>query len=192
MEQLQLIRDMQACEQTKGQSVYQHGISVKEHIFQLIAYLKTGQISGDWRLPDWLSEYRQQILSVLLPQDIIEEYTIYHDCGKPYCKTIDENGRPHFTDHANVSYETWLRVGGNREAAKLMKMDMIIHTMKACDIDEFITHPEACTLLLAGLAEVHSNAKMFGGMDSTSFKIKWNQINKRGKAICQKLFKEQS
>jgi hypothetical protein len=183
---------MQACEQTKGQSVYQHGISVKEHIFQLIAYLKTGQISGDWRLPDWLSEYRQQIFSVLLPQDIIEEYTIYHDCGKPYCKTIDENGRPHFTDHANVSYETWLRVGGNREAAKLMKMDMIIHTMKACDIDEFITHPEACTLLLAGLAEVHSNAKMFGGMDSTSFKIKWNQINKRGKAICQKLFKEQS
>lgn len=192
MLQLQLIRDMQACEQTKGQSVYQHGISVKEHIFQLIEYLKTGQISGDWRLPEWLSEYRQQILSVLLPQDIIEEYATYHDCGKPYCKSIDENGRPHFTDHANVSYETWLRVGGSREAAKLMKMDMIIHTMKACDIDEFITHPEACTLLLAGLAEVHSNAKMFGGMDSTSFKIKWNQINKRGKAICQKLFKEQS
>lgn len=45
--------------------------------------------------------------------------------------------------------------------------------------------------LIAGLAEVHSNAKMFGGMDSTSFKIKWNQINKRGKVICQKLFKDQ-
>jgi hypothetical protein len=180
---------MQACEQTKGQSILQHGISVKEHIFQLIDYLKTGEISGEWRLPEWLSEYREQILSVLLPQDIIEEYTIYHDCGKPYCKSVDENGRIHFPNHADTSYNTWLSVGGSNAAAKLMKMDMMIHTMKACDIDEFITHPEACTLLLAGLAEIHSNAKMFGGYDSTSFKIKWNQINKRGKVICQKLFR---
>ncbi len=183
---------MQACEQTKGQSIYEHGVSVKEHIFQLIDYLKTGQIAGEWRLPDWLSEYRQQILSVLLPQDIIDEYTTFHDCGKPYCKTIDENGKPHFPNHAEVSYQTWLDAGGSCEAAKLMKMDMMIHTIKACDIDVFIQYPEACTLLLAGLAEVHSNAKMFGGLDSTSFKIKWNQINKRGKAICQKLFKDQS
>lgn len=187
--QLQLIQDMQQCEQAKGQSIFQHGLSVKEHIFQLIDYLKTGQITGDWRLPDWLSEYNQQILSALLPQDIIEEYTIYHDCGKPYCKSIDENGRTHFPNHADISSKTWLEVGGSCAAAKLMKMDMMIHTMKACDIDEFITHPEACTLLLAGLAEVHANAKMFGGTDSTSFKIKWNQINKRGKAICQKLFR---
>jgi hypothetical protein len=62
--------------------------------------------------------------------------------------------------------------------------------MKAVEIDEFIKHPEAITLLLAGLAEVHSNAKMFGGIDSESFKIKWSQINKRGKAICRKLFGE--
>lgn len=183
---------MQNCQQAKGQSVYEHGLSVKEHTFQLIEFLKTGQISGEWRLPDWLSTYSQQLLSVLLSRDIIEEYTIYHDCGKPYCKSVDENGMPHFSNHAEVSYSTWLSVGGRLGAAKLMKMDMMIHTMKACDIDEFITHPEACTLLLVGLAEVHSNAKMFGGMDSTSFKIKWNQINKRGKAICQKLFKEQS
>lgn len=179
---------MQACEQTKGQSVYDHGVSVKEHTFQLIEYLKTGNISGEWRLPDWLSKYRQQILGVLLSQDIIEEYTTYHDCGKPYCKTIDENGKPHFLNHAEVSYLTWLGVGGSFKAAKLMKMDMMIHTMKACDIDEFCTHPEACTLLLAGLAEVHSNAKMFGGIDSTSFKIKWSQIDKRGNAITKKLF----
>jgi len=182
---------MQACPQSQGQSVYEHGISVKEHTFQLIDYLKTGEISGVWKLPDWLSKYRQQIFSALLSRDIIEEYTIFHDCGKPYCRTLDENGKPHFTNHAEISYQTWLDVGGRCEAAKLMKMDMIIHTIKACDIDEFITHPEACTLLIAGLAEVHSNAKMFGGMDSTSFKIKWNQINKRGKLICQKLFKDQ-
>ena len=179
---------MQACQQTEGQSVYQHGLSVKEHTFQLIGYLESGTISGDWRLPDWLTEYSSQILSALLSRDIIEEYTIYHDCGKPYCKSVDENGRTHFPNHADVSYLTWLGVGGRCDAAKLMKMDMMIHTMKAKDVDEFVTHPEACTLLLAGLAEIHANAKMFGGIDSTSFKIKWSQINKRGKAICQKLF----
>jgi hypothetical protein len=180
---------MQECPQTETQSVYEHGISVKEHIFQLIKYLKTGQISNNWRLPDWLPEYRGQLLVALLPEDIIEEYTTYHDCGKPYCRLVDENGKPHFPNHAEVSYSTWLNVGGNTQAAQLMKMDMMIHTIKAADIDDFIKHPEAATLLLAGLAEIHSNAKMFGGIDSTSFKIKWNQINKRGKAICQKLFR---
>lgn len=188
MHQDQLIRDMQTCEQSQGQSVYQHGISVKEHMFQLIEYLKTEQITGDWRLPVWLSEYRNQILGALLPELTIEEYTTFHDCGKPYCITYDASGKKHFPNHAEVSYQTWLDIGGSDQAAKLMKMDMMIHTMKACHLDDFISHPEACTLLLAGLAEVHSNAKMFGGLSSDSFKIKWSQINKRGLAICKKLF----
>lgn len=182
---------MQKCMQTEEQSIYQHGLSVRDHTLQLISYLKTGHIDGDWKLPDWLFTNRKQIMDALLPQTLIEEYTIFHDCGKPYCKIIDDNGKQHFPNHADISYHTWLAIGGSNTGAKLMKMDMIIHTMKASDIDAFITHPEACTLLLVGLAEVHSNAKMFGGLDSTSFKIKWNQINKRGKIICQKLFKEQ-
>jgi hypothetical protein len=174
--------------QTESQSVYQHGVSVKEHIFELISFLKTGQISEGWRLPTWMYDYRAQLLSSLLSEDIIEEYTIFHDCGKPYCLTIDEKGKRHFPDHAEVSYRIWQTVSSNQTVANLIRMDMKIHTMKAADIDEFIQHPEATTLLLAGLAEIHSNAKMFGGIESESFKIKWSQINKRGKAICQKLF----
>lgn len=179
---------MQLCPQTETQSVYQHGCSVKEHIFDLISYLKTGKIDEGWRLPIWMETYREQLLSALLPEDVIEKYTIFHDCGKPYCISIDENGKRHFPDHAEVSYRTWQSVSNNQRVANLIRMDMCIHTMKAADIDEFITHPEAITLLLAGLAEVHSNAKMFGGIESESFKIKWSQINKRGKIICQKLF----
>ncbi|HEY5267668.1 MAG TPA: hypothetical protein VII94_00870 [Candidatus Saccharimonadales bacterium] len=182
---------MRLCPQTETQSVYQHGCSVKEHIFDLISYLKTGKIDEGWRLPIWMETYREQLLSALLPEDVIEEYTIFHDCSKPYCITIDADGRRHFPNHAEKSGEKWLEIGGSEQVTKLMKMDMCIHTMKAADIDEFITHPEAITLLLAGLAEVHSNAKMFGGLDSESFKIKWSQINKRGKMICQKLFKNE-
>jgi hypothetical protein len=179
---------MQHCPQTDTQSVYQHGVSVKEHIFELILFLKTNQIDEGWRLPTWMNEYRERLFVSLLPEDIIEEYTIFHDCGKPYCLTIDEMGRKHFPNHPEVSYQTWQTVSDNQTIANLIRMDMKIHTMKAADIDEFIQHPETITLLIAGLAEVHSNAKMFGGIESESFKIKWSQINKRGRAICSKLF----
>lgn len=180
---------MKNCLQTSTQSVYQHGFSVRDHIFELISFLETGQTPNGWRLPDWMHTHRQNLLNSLLSKEIIEEYAIFHDCGKPYCLSIDEQGKRHFPNHAEVSYQTWMDITANEQVAKLMRMDMVVHTMKANDIDEFIKHPEASTLLLAALAEVHSNAKMFGGLDSESFKIKWNQINKRGKAICQKLWR---
>ena len=186
--QNRLINDMKNCPQTDNQSVYEHGVSVKEHIFELFSFLKTGHIDEGWRLPDWMHEYREQILASLLPEDIISAYAVFHDCGKPYCLEIDEQGKRHFPNHPEVSYNVWQAVSHNKSIAKLILMDMKIHTMKAVDIDEFIQHPECITLLMAGLAEVHSNAKMFGGIDSESFKIKWSQINKRGKAICLKLF----
>lgn|SRR5574337_188916 len=179
---------MKNCPQTDTQSVYEHGVSVKEHIFELISFLKTNQINEGWRLPNWMYEYREQILASLLPEKIIATYAILHDCGKPYCIIYDEQGHRHFPNHPWFSCEIWKMVGRHKTIANLILWDMKIHTMKAADIDEFCQHREAITLLIAGLAEVHSNAKMFGGIDSESFKIKWSQINKRGKAICRKLF----
>lgn len=183
---------MQNCPQTDTQSVYQHGISVKEHIFELISFLKTGQIAEGWRLPTWMHDYRIYLLNYILSEDIIEEYTIFHDCSKPYCLTIDEFGKRHFPNHAELSYQKWLEVGGSKAAALLMKMDMDIHLLKNSGIEEFCGRPQAITLLLAGLAEVHSNAKLFGGIESTSFKIKWKNINKMGYRICTTLFGEKS
>jgi hypothetical protein len=181
---------MQQCPQTETQTVYQHGVSVQQYTLELIDILKSGKSADRWRLPNWIFDYRQQILDHLLPTDIIAEYTLFHDCGKPFCIQYDDNGKRHFLDHANKSAQIWLEVGGNAQVAKLMAMDMFIHTIKANEIDAFIQHPEAITLLIVGLSEVHSNAQMFGGIDSVSFKIKWKQINQRGKAICSKLFKE--
>lgn len=179
---------MKKCQQTETQSVYQHGLSVRDYTFKLIDMLRSGKISDGWKLPPWFMEYSGQILKSLLPENIIDEYTIYHDCGKPYCFMLDENGKRHFPNHAEVSARTWINIGGNEQIGKLISMDMMVHTMKAADIDEFCSHPEAATLLIVALAEVHSNASMFGGVESQSFKIKFSQINKRGKAICHKLF----
>ena len=78
------------------------------------------------------------------------------------------------------------------EVKKLIKRDMEIHLLKAVGIKDFIKkEQEALTLLLVGLAEVHSNAELFGGRNSVSFKIKWKQIDKRGKRICEEIFKKE-
>lgn len=187
---LYLIQKMNECPQTDTQSVMDHGLDVRDHFRQLYKILESGQTDPYWRLPAWIFQYRNQLLTALFPLDIIEEYTLFHDCGKVFCLTY-ENGKRHFPNHAEISYQTWLKYG-TVEAANLMRLDMEIHRIKDKDIDSFILHPEAITLLLVGLCEVHSNSRMFGGMDSDSFKIKWKQINKRGAKICERLFGEVS
>jgi hypothetical protein len=179
---------MKACPQTSTQSVYQHGESVRDRMFQLIQIMKTGEIADNWRLPEWVITHKAGLLDRLLSDEIIEEYTVFHDCSKSYCRIVDKDGRQHFPNHAELSYQVWLDAGGNREAATLMKMDMDIHLLQLEGVEEFSKRPQAITLLLAGLAEIKSNSEMFGGEDSLSYKIKYKHIDKRGRAICKKLF----
>ena len=42
--------------------------------------------------------------------------------------------------------------------------------------------------MITALAELHSNAAMFGGIESTSFKIKFKKLEKLGGKICNSLF----
>lgn len=177
---------MENCWQTPTQTVYQHGVSVKDHLLEIIEFLHgTSKLEG-WKIPSWLNS-ENELLNKLLPCDVLETYTVYHDCGKPFCRIVDENGKQHFPNHASVSERIWLEHGGSSEVGRLIRMDMDIHTIKAIHVPEFASRPEAISLLLSGLAEVHSNAKMFGGIESTSFKIKFGQIEKRGLAIVKEL-----
>lgn len=175
---------METCDQTKGQSVYQHGVSVNLHVNQLIS----GDTS-DWKLPDWFDRYKSDLLKNTHSREIIDDYTIFHDCGKPFCKTIDEDGKTHFKNHAEVSKKTFLEYDGNHVVAKLIGDDMVIHTDTADQIQSKIendwTIQDACTLLIVALSEIHSNAKLFGGIDSISFKQKFKKIEQRGKQICK-------
>lgn len=103
--------------------------------------------------------------------------------GKPACRTVDEDGRQHFPDHAAVSARVWREAGGCEEVAHLIASDMDVHLLKGEGVEEFARRPGAVALLLTGLAEVTANASMFGGIESTSFKIKFKNIEKRGRAI---------
>lgn len=110
-----LIELMANCEQFPGQSVYEHGLSVKRHFDDLI-----GEQTLDWKLPNWFLINKNNILNNLHEYSIISDYLIFHDCGKFYCRTIDENNKIHFPNHAEVSKETYLKASGNVLAASLI------------------------------------------------------------------------
>lgn len=70
----------------------------------------------------------------------------------------------------------------------LILHDMDIHRVRADSINSFSLLKDAPTLLLAGVAEINSNANMFGGYESESFKIKMKRLEKYGDKICRRLF----
>lgn len=172
---------MKECYQTEGESIWRHGTNVSQHYSCLIDALRSGTRPEGWRLPDWIDH--PELLSRQFDRDTMASYLIWHDCGKPLCRTIDDQGRQHFPDHARISAEAYRRAGGADDIARLIGMDMDIHTLKSDQIEEFASRPEAASLILSGLSEIHSNARMFGGIDSTSFRIKFKQLDRRGRAI---------
>lgn len=168
----------------EGLSVYDHGISVREYLFDIIHHLRYNKpLKNDWKIPDWVFDNKDYILSNLMDDDTLKLYTELHDCGKPFCLEIDSDGRRHFPNHSEVSYQIFNKFYNNKDSAELIRMDMDFHLLKSIDLEKFSESKYAITLMLTALAEIHSNSIMFGGMDSTSFKIKWKHINKKGKQV---------
>ena len=101
-----IIRDMKDCEQTKKVNVLEHGQMVNKYYKELSSHLINGtSLSLLWRLPDWGYNYKTLIVKNLLDNKIMENYQVYHDCGKPYCRTVDDQGKQHFYNHSRVSSE---------------------------------------------------------------------------------------
>ena len=182
----ELVKQMINCEQTKGINVLEHGISVKDYLFDLLNHIRTDEpLKYEWLLPKWIlsDENKDMILSSLPPDETLQLYTTFHDCGKPFCVKVDEDGRRHFPDHANVSHKVFNKFFNDKVASELILHDMDIHLLKSDKEKQFAENEHALTLLMSGLSEIHSNSTMFGGINSTSFKIKWKNIAKRGEHI---------
>lgn len=187
---------MESCFQFETQSVGDHGRSVAFYYLDLFHHLEDQTpLQKEWKLPDWARS--KTLRRRLLPFSTTIAYLIYHDCGKPFCRTVDHEGRQHFPDHARVSQEVFDLIRQNHRfsedddlVSRLIREDMDVHLLKADGVEEFSQRDTAATQLLAGLAELHSNATMFGGLESVGFKSKWKNLDRRGKAIL-KLWKEQ-
>lgn len=180
-----LIQRMSSCPQGKTQNVLQHGQSVWQHFTTLLGHLKHDEpLPAWWRVPGWANN--KAILDELPPAETLKAYATYHDCGKPFCRIVDETGRQHFPGHAEISERVWLAAGGDPLAARLIGMDMDAHLLRADGIEEFAGRPEAPALQLMAIAEVHSNAAMFGGENSDSFKIKAKHLEHRGGQVMKR------
>lgn len=181
-----IITDMKNCEQFKGMNVLQHGENVVDWFNDLYPnVIRQTPFHKKWRIPSWI--YNKSLTSKLLPQNVLNTYQLYHDIGKPYCRTVDEQGRQHFPNHAEISQKIWDEVSeGNEEdriIGQLIGLDMKCHTAKGEELLEFAGHPFAPSLLYTALAEVHSNAAWLNALESDSFKIKLKQLDKVAKAI---------
>jgi hypothetical protein len=179
---------MRNCDQAPGQSILDHGLAVWTQYQKLL----NGDTSA-MRLPQWYLQYKDQIHPLLHPHSILLNYAIYHDCGKPFCLEIGDDGKKRFPNHAATSKVTYgEHFGTSGDAAliaELIGLDMIFHTESYEEIVARNLSPNTlCTLMLAALSELHANAEMFGGIESTSFKIKWKRLDKLGAKICKRLF----
>lgn len=179
--------------QTKNQSVLQHGLSVQRYTFDLLYHLKYNTpLKYEWKLPDWIYSEKEFILNNLTSEYNLSLYTKLHDIGKPKCLTIDCEGKNHFPNHAQISYEVFTSLFDNEEVGELILNDMDIHLLKSENLLNFINKKNCVTSLFVGLAEIHSNATMFGEIDSVSFKIKQKHITQKGKQIINNLKNKQN
>jgi hypothetical protein len=145
-------------------------------------------ITKNWaelKIPGWLSENFDYILANLHSYDTIKLYAVNHDCGKHLVKVVDVEGKPHYPNHAQASHDYWVEHCPDKVTeARLILNDMFFHTCSAEELSNTtLDKKDLYTLLLTALAEIHANAQLFGGIDSTSFKIKYRQIERRGKQL---------
>lgn len=162
----------------------EHGQSVWSYTEKLL-----NSDTSHMRLPQWFISHKEQILNNLHDIETIRLYNVYHDNGKHLCKIVDSEGKVHYPNHAQVSKQNWLAHGGDETVARLIGLDMVMHTESIAEIKERnLPIKDGLTLLITALAELHANAEMFGSIDSTSFKIKFKKIDKVGKFLCDHYF----
>jgi hypothetical protein len=183
---------MKSCRQTPTQTILEHGESVWATTNYLLSIMRGAKNTNQYPLPKFFELYLFELNQDMLDDKDIETYTTYHDLSKPFIQTIDEFGKTHFPNHAEESARLWTSIGGNYVIAHLMKNDMVLHACSAADIPDFIDDPYLPTQLIVALAEIISNAQLFGGFESSSFKAKFKQISRRGNQICKILYGEKS
>lgn len=120
--------------------------------------------------------------------EIMENYHIYHDCGKPYCREVDSDGKQHFPNHAQVSAKIYSEHFDCNEIENLIANDMCFHTYKSDILEKWLQENKSnfrmlCSLYLTAWAEIIANSSMFGGFESTSFKIKRKALISAGKKL---------
>ena len=164
--------------QFESQNILQHGQSVHEHYKKILEALESKNYAT-YQFPQILKDRFHKVKKRLYHIDLLKQYHIYHDCGKPFCKTVDVNGRQHFPNHAEVSRLTYCSVFSDDIIAKLIQHDMMFHSGSMEEIDAFIKEHDKRFLLslwMTSLAELYSNSAMFAADNQASFRKKYAKL----------------
>lgn len=171
---------MRAGQQAPGLSFWEHGRLVAERFHDLLR--DTPRL--EWRWPRWWLQHGAFLRERLRPDlELLTRYQQWHDCGKPFCRVVDEEGRARYPDHANVSAAVWRQLGGDALVAELIERDMECHLLRPDGAIDFARRPHALALLATALCELHANASLFGGVCSDGFKIKFKRLDRCGSLV---------
>ena len=170
---------MKSCEQTPGMNLLQHGKNVFNSYEKLIYQLSNG--TNDIEILDQLwAKFKHTHPN----SNVLFKYMLFHDCGKYLCLTIDEEGKRHFPNHAEISSKQYAAIFPEDGFTKqLIAMDMDFHTNKGDDLLRTCRSPFAPILYFTAWAEINANAIAFGGIDSESYKIKRSRLIQAGKKL---------
>jgi hypothetical protein len=135
----------------------------------------------------FLEKYFDKIIDNLHQENLIKEYCLYHDIGKPFCLEIDENGNKHYPNHALISSQLYSNHFNNDIISNLIKRDMDYHLLKFEDIISKCDIKDNITLLCVSLAEIYANRQMFS---EQSFKIKYKCLEKKVRKILNYYFEK--
>ncbi len=189
---------MRETPQGRQSDAWRHGRSAEQWYRLFGAWLNQGlrparYLQSSWpvRLPAWFEHYREALRSAQQPLGHVQQYLLWHDCGKPWALEREAQGALHYPEHARLSALTWCAFAEGSErnvVAELIEHDMCAHRWTAQDLDWLRGSPLGPTLLVAALAELHCNATLFGGIDSESFRIKASRLERRGRQLCEHWF----
>lgn len=143
---------------------YRHGKSVNEWYKKLLA---DPTMTKDEKAIKWFATYKS---IDLMP------YHYFHDCGKPFVYTVDENGKEHYPNHSQASHDKYVEMFGDTLYADLILHDMDFHKARGDEIIEVWNLPYSDHLYATAWAEIFANAEIFGGIESDSFKIKRRRL----------------
>jgi hypothetical protein len=145
---------------------FDHGKSVNEWYEKLC---NNPEIIGIEKVINWFKSYQKVNLF---------PYHYNHDISKPYIIEYDENGNPHYPNHSYHSHLLYIERFGHDQYADMILHDMDFHKKRGDDINKVWLLHYSNHLYATAWAEIYANSELFGGIDSTSFKIKRKQLIK--------------
>jgi hypothetical protein len=129
-----------------GESVWDHGVKVKNIYLEIHRALRATKHENQVKLLseieskyDLLPEFlikNLDLFQIRIHWKTLRTYLKFHDCGKPFCKTIRPDGTYSYPDHAQVSKEKFLEYADTtptdvqKFVAELIGRDMEPHLLR--------------------------------------------------------------